>query len=74
MVNKIYVGGGQTGDEGKGAIEYFFTRSLSFVFQFYGGRMHWHGSDWEPFSGGIAKWPENDTRYFGSLMNISWKF
>jgi hypothetical protein len=38
----------------------------------YGGKTHWEGSDFKPFSGGSAKWPENDTTYFGTAINVRW--
>ncbi len=36
----------------------------------YGGRTHWEGSDFKAFPGGLAKWPENDTTYFGGAIHL----
>lgn len=36
------------------------------------GVMHWKGSDFKPFPGGSAKWPENDTAYLGGTINVRW--
>jgi len=58
----------------KGGIEYSYNRDLSFALVIYGGRMHWNGSGWKPYGGGTAKWPENDTDYFGGMARISWTF
>ena len=55
-------------------VEYSYTEALSFGILVYGGRMHWDGSSWEPFPGGLTKWPENDTDYLGGILNISWIF
>lgn len=60
--------------EFKGEVEYFCTKTLSFAFQFYGGRMKWSGSDWQMYVGRLVKWPENDTRYLGGMLNICWVF
>ncbi len=54
--------------------EYLCTEALSIGILFYGGRMHWGGSGWKAFSGGTAKWPENDTDYLGGALNIVWRF
>lgn len=35
-----------------------------------GGVVHWRGSDFLPYSGGFAKWPENDTRYLGGAVTL----
>lgn len=58
----------------KGGMDYSFTDSLSSGFFLYAGRMHWDGSAWLPCDDGRAKWPENDTRYFGAGLNILYKF
>jgi hypothetical protein len=55
-------------------VEYSYTEALSFGFMMYGGRMHWDGSDWEPFAGGLVKWPENNTDHLGGALNIIWRF
>lgn len=61
--------------EVRAGIDYFYSENLSFGLMLYRGRMHWNGSDWKPYaSGGFAKWPENDTRYLGCIMNLSWLF
>ncbi len=60
--------------EAKIGVEYFYTEKLSFGLLLYGGRMHWDGSGWQPFAGGLAKWPENDTRYLGATLHMSWTF
>jgi hypothetical protein len=36
----------------------------------YGGKVHWDGSGFKQFSGGQAKWPENDTLYLGALITL----
>jgi hypothetical protein len=54
--------------------EYSYTEALSFGLLIYGGRMHWDGSGWKPFAGGLAKWPENNTDYLGGALNIIWRF
>ena len=58
----------------KSGIDWFFTKALSIGLVVYGGRMHWEGSDFIPFNGGAAKWPENDTDYLGGGLNMGWKF
>jgi hypothetical protein len=58
----------------KAGIDYFYTESILFGFIFYGGWVHWEGSDWKSFDGSIAKWPENDTYYIGAGLNVSYKF
>jgi hypothetical protein len=60
--------------EFEGQAEYAYTESISFIFILYGGQMHWEGSEWGPFSGKLIKWPENDTQYFGGMLNITWLF
>ena len=60
--------------EFKSGIEYAITKAVSAGIVFYGGRMHWDGSTWLPYKGGLAKWPENDTDYLGGLLNIRWRF
>ena len=60
--------------EFEGQTEYAYTESISFIFILYGGQMHWKGSEWAPFSGKLVKWPENDTQYFGGMLNIRWLF
>ena len=55
----------------KGGAEYSYNKALSFGFFLYGGRMHWEGSGWLPFSGGTAKWPENNTDYIGGILTIT---
>lgn len=42
--------------------------------QLYKGIMHWDGSDWYEYNGGYAKWPENDTNYFGGMVSITERF
>jgi hypothetical protein len=60
--------------EFEGRAEYAYTETISLVFTLYGGQMHWKGSEWAPISGKFVKWPENDTRYFGGILNIRWLF
>jgi hypothetical protein len=60
--------------EFEGHVEYTYTDSISLVFKFYGGQMYWKGSEWAAISGRLVKWPENDTRYFGGMLNIKWLF
>jgi opacity protein-like surface antigen len=55
-------------------IEYIFTSRVSLVLMLYGGKMHWNGSDWIPYESKFAKWPENDTRYLGCMLNMKWSF
>jgi len=38
------------------------------------GFMHWDGSDWITYSGGSAKWPENDTTYIGGNLSVKYEF
>jgi hypothetical protein len=58
----------------KTGIDYSYTESILFGFTLYGGWVHWDGSDWKPFDGGLAKWPENDTYYLGAGLNVSYQF
>lgn len=58
----------------KGGVDYLFTDSLYSGLFLYGGWMHWNGSQWNSFDRGRAKWPENDTYYFGAGLNIFYKF
>ena len=58
----------------KTGIDYSYTDSILFGFILYGGWVHWEGSGWKPFDGGLAKWPENDTYYLGAGLNVSYKF
>lgn len=60
--------------EMSGDIEYSFRNGLFFGFQIFGGAMHWNGSEWVPFNGGITKWPENDTYFFGAGLNLVYRF
>jgi len=55
-------------------IEYIYTPRVSFAFMLYGGKIHWNGSDWKPYASGVVKWPENDTRYLGCMLNVRWSF
>jgi hypothetical protein len=55
-------------------IDYSYTESLLFGFTLYGGWVHWRGSDWKQFDGGMAKWPQNDTYYLGAGLNLSYRF
>jgi hypothetical protein len=54
--------------------KYSYTESISFVFTLYGGKMHWNGSDWKLYASRSIKWPENETRYLGSMLNVRWSF
>ena len=58
----------------KGGAGYTYNKALSFGLFLYGGRMHWDGSGWLPFSGGTAKWPENDTDYIGGAITVRFTF
>lgn len=58
----------------RGEVAYELTPHVSITFTLYGGRTHWNGSGWEPFSGGFARWPENNTDYGGGLFGIAWAF
>ena len=58
----------------EGQLEYGYTASVSFAFRIYGGKMHCNGSDWMAYSGKFVKWPENDTRYLGGMLNVKWSF
>lgn len=60
--------------EFEGQAEYACTQRVSLAFILYGGRMHWNGSDWKLNAGKFVKWPENDTRYFGGMVNLRWSF
>jgi hypothetical protein len=60
--------------EFEGRAEYAYTETISLIFTLYGGQMHWKGSEWAPISGKFVKWPENDTQYFGGILNIRWLF
>ena len=55
-------------------IEYIYTSRVSFAFMLYGGKIHWNGSDWIPYASRLVKWPENDTRYLGCMLNMRWSF
>lgn len=54
----------------EGRLGYQLKQSLAIELTGYGGRTHWNGSDWQPYMGGIAKWPENDTNYLGLRLQI----
>jgi hypothetical protein len=58
----------------KGGVDYFFKGPLALGLLFYGGRMHWNGSDWKSVDHVLAKWPENDTFYLGGGLKITYKF
>ena len=58
----------------KCGVGYSYNKALSFGLLIYGGRMHWDGSGWKPFSGRLIKWPENNTDYLGGTLSITWKF
>jgi hypothetical protein len=60
--------------EFEGQAEYAVTQSISAALILYGGRTHWSGSDWTLNAGKFVKWPENDTRYFGGMVNLRWLF
>jgi hypothetical protein len=60
--------------EFEGQAEYSCSESVSLVFTLYGGKMHWNGSDWIPYAGTLVKWPENDTRYMGCMLNVRWSY
>jgi hypothetical protein len=60
--------------EFEGQAKYSYTESISFVFTFYGGKVHWSGSDWKPYASRVIKWPENDTRYLGCMLFVRWSF
>jgi len=55
-------------------IEYIYTSRVSFAFMLYGGKIHWNGSDWITYADKFAKWPENDTRYLGCMLNMKFSF
>ena len=67
-------GVGGYGMEARGEVAYELTPRVSLTFTLYGGRTHWNGSEWKPFSGGFARWPENNTDYGGGLFGIAWAF
>jgi len=54
--------------------EYVYTERVSFLFTLYGGKMHWNGSDWTSYAIRSIKWPENDTRFLGCILNVRWSF
>lgn len=58
----------------KGGIDYLYKDSLGFGLLFYGGWMHWNGSDWKSIDHVLVKWPENDTFYLGGGLKITYKF
>jgi hypothetical protein len=58
----------------KGGLDYLFRPSLAFGLLFYGGRMHWNGSDWKSVNHVLVKWPENDTLYLGGGLKVTYKF
>ena len=60
--------------EFEGQAEYTYTESMSFVLTLFGGQMHWEGSEWAPYASRSIKWPENDTRYIGCMLNVRWSF
>ncbi len=41
---------------------------------FYGGRMHWVGSNWKITPYGRLKWPRNDTDFLGINLSLTAKF
>lgn len=60
--------------EFEGRAEYSCTESVALIFTLYGGKMHWNGSDWASYGNRSIKWPENDTHYFGCMLNMRWSF
>ena len=58
----------------KASLEFFSTDALSFGLNLYRGKIHWNGSDWLPYGGGLAKWPQNDTDYLGGTLNINLRY
>jgi len=60
--------------EFEGQAEYTYTESMSFVLTLFGGQMHWGGSERAPYTSRSIKWPENDTRYLGCMLNVRWSF
>lgn len=67
-------GVGGYGMVARGEVAYELASRVSITFTLYGGRTHWNGSEWQPFSGGSARWPENNTDYGGGLFGIAWAF
>lgn len=58
----------------KGGFDYSYTNSICFGLLFYGGWMHWSGSEWKSFGNSLVKWPENDTFYLGGGLKVTYKF
>jgi hypothetical protein len=58
----------------KGGFDYSYTNSICFGLLFYGGWMHWSGSEWKSFGNSLVKWPENDTIYLGGWLRGTYKF
>jgi hypothetical protein len=53
---------------------YKFTEAWSLGINTYFGKMRWSGSDWISYPGGSARWPANDTEYFGATLSMICKF
>ena len=80
-VTNTYLPGWEARDEDgyafefEGQVEYAITSTISIAAILYGGQVHWVGSGWQrTSSGSLAKWAENDTDYFGGLLNVRWSF
>lgn len=57
-----------------GQLEYLLSKKISLAVQLNGGRLHWDGSNWQPYGGGLVKWPENDTDFWGGMIVIKKDF
>jgi len=55
-------------------LHYSLTQSVTAALQMSGGKQHWDGSDWLPAGNSSAKWPENDTTYWGGFLLLSKNF
>jgi hypothetical protein len=60
--------------EFEGLAEYTYSESMSFALTLFGAQVHWKGSEWAPYASRSIKWPENDTRYLGCMLNVRWSF
>lgn len=53
---------------------YIYSPSVSLYLELSGERAYWDGSDWIDYSGGLAKWPENETISLDGTIGIAWSF
>jgi hypothetical protein len=53
---------------------YVIKEKFSFSLLICAGHQHWDGSGWETYKKRRIKWPENDTYFINSFLNLIWSF